>query len=88
MKDLIEVWEKRANRYSDLARNETNNFALERLYASAGAYSLCADELKRKIASQPVVEADACPKCGGELSFGLCKDKWICTKCGAHNRSA
>ena len=39
-------------------------------------------------ASQPNAQADACPKCGGKLSFGLSGAKWVCTKCGIDNRTA
>ena len=47
MKELIERWEKLANKDEERARKQTNPYTQERLYASADAMRLCADELKR-----------------------------------------
>ena len=47
MKELIDRWEKTADRYELNASRSTNQYTSERLLASADTFKLCADELRR-----------------------------------------
>lgn len=49
MEDLIKLWEKRSKKYTRLGREATDRVRVEGLLAIADTYSLCADELRRKL---------------------------------------
>lgn len=49
MKDLIELWERRAEKYHKLGRDAIDELKAEGLFAMAEAYGVCANELRRKL---------------------------------------
>ena len=46
MKDLIKLWQRRAEKYKTLADKSQNKLLVQGLLAYLEAYSICADELK------------------------------------------
>ena len=49
MENLINNWEKLADKYLDMAEKITNSYTQERLWASADSLKLCADQLRKHI---------------------------------------
>ena len=58
MKDLIEEWERSAEKYQSLGRKALDPIRQEGLLCRSEVYSYCADKLRRRLL-QPVIEADA-----------------------------
>ena len=49
MKDLIKSWEKLADKYFEQAIEHVYEGVGERLLSAAETYSICADQLRRKL---------------------------------------
>ena len=49
MEDLIKSWKKLADKYFEQARDHRNPITADQLISSAETYSICADELRRKL---------------------------------------
>ena len=49
MNDLIKSWEKLAEKYFEQGRDHQNPITADRLLSSAEVYSVCADQLRKKL---------------------------------------
>ena len=49
MDDLIKRWEKLSDKYFEQGRDHCNQITAEQLLSCAETYSICADQLRRKI---------------------------------------
>ena len=49
MKDLIKSWERLADKYFEQGRDHRNPITADQLLSSAETYSICADQLRRKL---------------------------------------
>lgn len=90
MKDLIEMWENRSEKYRQLARKSGNEYVVQGLLTNAEAYSVCADELKQAIVSQQAVAPDTTQinKCDHLYQYTPSSGgMWICQKCGEMKRA-
>jgi len=57
MNDLIKSWEKLAEKYFEQGRDHQNPITADRLLSSAEVYSVCADQLRKKMEGKIVVLA-------------------------------
>ena len=49
MKDLVKSWEKLAEKYFEQGRDHQNPITADRLLSSAETYSVCAEQLRKKL---------------------------------------
>ena len=49
MNDLIKSWEKLAEKYFEQGRKHSSPITADQILASAETYSVCADQLRRKL---------------------------------------
>ena len=82
MKDLIEEWEKSAEKYQSLGRSATDPIRQEGLFCRSEVYSYCADRLRR--ASKPSIKDGR----SEDTHCDMCKmwhklEPQFCQSCGA-----
>ena len=83
MKNLIETWERRSKKYSKLGQNAIDEIRAEGFFAMSDTYDICAEELDRKISSQPAVETGAKYRCFFcDTPTQATEKGQVCPKCG------